>query len=58
MARPKIELTEEEILEVIKRHNGSLQDAARELDISPSTLGLRLRELGYERVVRWVKAIA
>lgn len=56
--RPKKELPEDELIAVIKRHDGSLQDAARELGVSPSTLALRLRELGYERVIRWEKAIA
>lgn len=53
--RERIELTEAEVLRTLERHEHVVQDAARELDIAPATLAKRLRELGYERIIRWEK---
>lgn len=55
MSKPVIVVPEQQMLRTVRKHQGVAKHAAEELGISTSTLLIKLRERGYQRVIRWEK---
>lgn len=51
----KLNLTPDQLAQLVNQRGGEVQRAAREAGVSPSWAARILREHGYERRVRWEK---
>jgi DNA-binding NtrC family response regulator len=54
MAKP-VKVPEKTLVSTVRKHSGVAKHAAEELGISTSTLLIKMRELGYQRVIQWQK---
>lgn len=55
---PPAQVTEEQVVEALKRFNGKIVPAARSLNLSSSWLSKYLQRSGYQAVTVWQKRSA